>query len=98
MSEHKAMHYVNFNMFVDSCSCLACLHDRHYMTCSLHDSHYMICSAMQPQEKQQLATFGADARHRVAQQVKCNVSAVGHASPWQSNEFSAGFVWSQVPG
>ena len=37
------------------------------------------CSAMQPQEKQQLATFGANARRRVAQQVKCNVSAVGHA-------------------
>lgn len=31
---------------------------------------------MQPQEKQQLASFGADARRRVAEQVKCNVSAV----------------------
>ncbi|KAL3144348.1 hypothetical protein ABBQ32_004104 [Trebouxia sp. C0010 RCD-2024] len=35
-----------------------------------------IINAMQPQEKQQLASFGADARHRVAEQVKCNVSAV----------------------
>lgn len=31
---------------------------------------------MQPQEKHQLATFGADARRRVALEVKCNVSAV----------------------
>lgn len=31
---------------------------------------------MQPQEKQQLASFGADARRRVAAEVHCNVSAV----------------------
>lgn len=36
----------------------------------------LLCSAMQPQEKQQLASFGADARRRVAEEVKCNVSAV----------------------
>ena len=37
---------------------------------------YVVCSAMQPQEKQQLSTFDAAARHRVADAVRCNVSQV----------------------
>lgn len=42
---------------------------------SLH-LYESIISAMQPQEKQQLQSFNASARHRVAQHVKCNVSQV----------------------
>ncbi|DBA93936.1 TPA: hypothetical protein ACH3X3_013974 [Trebouxia sp. C0006] len=42
---------------------------------SLH-LYESIIKAMQPQEKQDLATFDAKARHRVATQVNCNFSQV----------------------
>lgn len=51
------------------------------------DVWHVLCRAMQPGEKQDLNSFTAAARQRVAQQVNCPVSQVGPFSGLNSRAF-----------